>query len=100
MPLEQGDPGQLDRRLPVARRHRDVDRVPAHRQRDRDVVAAQERDGVRAGVQRRVAPGERVRAARPQRQQLARIAPFVKSVGADGLYDVVEDRAAQPRSNA
>jgi hypothetical protein len=33
-------------------------------------------------------------------QQIARIAPFVKSVGADGLYDVVEDMVAQPRASA
>jgi hypothetical protein len=45
---------------------------------------------------------ESLRAAAAQQgydQQLARIAPFVESVGADGLYDVVEDRAAQPRSS-
>ena len=28
-------------------------------------------------------------------EQLARIAPFVKSVGADGLYEIVEEMEAQ-----
>ena len=31
---------------------------------------------------------------------IARIAPYVKSVGTDGLYYVVEDMVAQPQSNA
>ena len=33
-------------------------------------------------------------------QQLERIAPFVRSVGTDGLYDVVEDLVAEPASPA
>jgi hypothetical protein len=33
-------------------------------------------------------------------EQLAAIAPYVESVGVDGLYDVVEDVALAPNTTA
>jgi hypothetical protein len=38
-------------------------------------------------------------AAAGYEEQLARIAPYVRSVGADGVYDVVEDLVAEPRTS-